>query len=72
MSDGICIQDQVNDITWSPSTSTVFSSVANDGRIEIWDIKLNPLKPQVTHFDKLGGKDEEVVDNTPKTCVRFS
>ena len=72
MSDGICLQDQVNDITWSPITSTVFSSVANDGRIEIWDIKLNALKPQVTHFDKFGPQDEEVVDNTPKTSVRFS
>jgi hypothetical protein len=50
----------------------VFASVADDGRIEIWDIKLNPLNPQTTHFDRFGPKGEETIDHTPKTVVRFS
>ena len=62
----------MNDIQWSPITSTVFASVANDGRVEIWDIKLDPLNPLVTHFDSFGKKGEEVIDNTPKTIVQFS
>jgi WD40 repeat protein len=32
------LKEQVNDIEWSPHTSSVFASVANDGRIEIWDL----------------------------------
>lgn len=43
--------------------------IANDGRIEIWDLFIDPLGPVVTHFDKLeDGHD----DPTPKTIVRFS
>lgn len=53
---GITLQDQVNDIQWSPITSTNFASVSDDGRIEIWDIKEDPLNPLVTHFDKSGKK----------------
>lgn len=63
------LSDQVNDITWSPTTSSVFASVANDGRIEIWDLHRDPLAPVLTHFDKdVSGNDV----NTPKTVVRFS
>lgn len=35
------LRDQVNDICWAPKTSSVFASVANDGRIEIWDLKVD-------------------------------
>jgi WD40 repeat protein len=59
----------VNDICWSPNTSSCFASVANDGRIEIWDLKVNNLNPVKTHFDKLEDGSE---DKTPKTVVRFS
>ena len=47
----------------------MFGSVANDGRIEIWDLKRDVLQPQLTHFDDSseGGKD-----NTPKTIIQFS
>ena len=58
----------MNDIQWSPLTSSVFASVANDGRIEIWDLKLDNLNPKVSYFDKEDGN----IINTPKTCVRFS
>ena len=59
----------MNDICWSPNTSSCFASVANDGRIEIWDLKVNNLNPVKTHFDKLEDGSE---DKTPKTVVRFS
>lgn len=55
-------------MTWSPDTSTTFASVADDGRLEIWDLT-NYLSPMVTHFDKdKEGND----DHTPKTVVRFT
>ena len=47
----------------------MFASVANDGRIEIWDLKIDPLMPVVCHFDKdIAGNDI----NTPKTVVKCS
>ena len=45
------LKDQVNDIQWNPNTSSSFASVANDGRIEIWDLRVEALAPLVTHFD---------------------
>ena len=42
---------QVNDICWSPKTSSVFASVAEDGRVEIWDLHRNNLAPMICHFD---------------------
>ena len=61
------LQSQVNDICWSPLTSSVFGSVTNDGRIEIWDLKRDTLQPQLIHFD--GPADAK--DATPKTVIRF-
>lgn len=63
------LKDQVNDVMWSPDTSTCFASVADDGRLEIWDLKENYLNPVVTHFDKDADGNE---DRTPKTVVRFT
>jgi len=37
------LKQQVNDVCWSPKTSSVFASVANDGRIEVWDLKRDNL-----------------------------
>ena len=31
--------DEINDIEWSPLCSTLFASVAKDGRLELWDLK---------------------------------
>lgn len=59
----------MNDVVWSPHTSSVFASVANDGRVEIWDLYKDNLGPQLTYFDK--NSDGEVL-NTPKTVIRFS
>lgn len=63
------LQQQVNDICWSPKTSSVFASVANDGRIEIWDLKKDSLGPQLIEYDK-DAQNENV--HTPKTVVKFS
>jgi WD40 repeat protein len=49
-------------------TSSRFASVADDGRIEIWDLK-DSLTPLITHFDK---DSEGNAVHTPKTIVRFS
>ena len=69
------LQQQVNDICWSPNTSSVFASVANDGRIEIWDLKKDSLQPQLTEYDRIPGSapdDENGRIHTPKTVVKFS
>jgi len=63
------LKEQVNDINWSPKTSSVFASVANDGRIEIWDLKRDVLSPVLTHFDKDAAQNEIHI---PKTAVKFS
>ena len=63
------LQQQVNDISWSPNTSSVFASVANDGRIELWDLFKDSLAPALEHFDV----DEEGNKiSVPKTVVEFS
>ena len=53
---------------WSPITSSCFASVADDGRIEIWELATEKLAPVFTHFDK---NADGTVDNTAKTIVRF-
>jgi len=63
------LKEQVNDIEWSPTTSSIFASVANDGRVEIWDLFKDNLGPALSHFDK--NSDGEII-NIPKTVVRFS
>jgi len=63
------LQQQVNDICWSPNTSSVFASVANDGRIEIWDLKENTLAPLLDHWDVSPEGDKITI---PKTVVKFS
>lgn len=63
------LQEQVNDVAWSPSTSSVFALVSDDGRVEIWDLYKNNLEPKLTYFDKINKKTRS---NTAKTCVRWS
>ena len=41
------LSTQVNDIEWSHNTSTAFGMVAEDGRLEIWDIYKDTLKPKL-------------------------
>ena len=43
------ITDQINDIEWSPNTSTIFSLVADDGRVELWNC-VDPLQPIIAEF----------------------
>jgi WD40 repeat protein len=62
ISDEHKLKAQVNDIMWSPITSSCFALVADDGRIEIWDLKIDPLAPVKIKFDE---------ERCPKTIVRF-
>jgi WD40 repeat protein len=43
------ITDQINDIEWSPNTSTIFSLVADDGRVELWDCS-EPLQAFIGEY----------------------
>ncbi|EEY54122.1 Axonemal Inner Arm I1 Intermediate Chain Dynein [Phytophthora infestans T30-4] len=38
--------------SWSPSNAGVFAAVAEDGRIELWDLIQSTLDPVVRHFPK--------------------
>ncbi|KAK1942870.1 WD repeat-containing protein 78 [Phytophthora citrophthora] len=38
--------------SWSPSDAAVFAAVAEDGRIELWDLAQSTLDPIVRHFPK--------------------
>ena len=51
-SEDLC--SQVNDIEWSDDTSTIFGCVADDGRIEIWDLARNAVQPILIDIDKDG------------------
>jgi WD40 repeat protein len=37
--------EQVNDVQWCPTNSTVFGTVTNGGYVEIWDISVSTVKP---------------------------
>ena len=43
--------------------------MANDGRVEIWDLKRNSLGPQLEYKDKDPVTGQEIT--TPKTVVKF-
>jgi WD40 repeat protein len=57
------LYDAVNDIEWSPHSSTIFSNVCDDGRVEIWDLSVSNISPIITR------KPETRSD--PSTMVRF-
>ena len=56
------LSHQVNDIEWSWDTSTVFADVADDGRIEIWDLARSAIQPIIINID----------DKAPKKSIKFS
>ncbi|EFJ40856.1 hypothetical protein VOLCADRAFT_77807 [Volvox carteri f. nagariensis] len=37
--------NEINDVQWCPTNSTVFGSVTASGRLEIWDFSLSTVKP---------------------------
>lgn len=39
---------QINDIEWSPFTSTIFAAVIDDGTIEIWDLSKQVIDPIIS------------------------
>lgn len=56
------LSHQINDIEWSDDTSTVFGDVADDGRIEIWDLARSAIQPIIINID----------DSAPKKSIKFS
>lgn len=47
------LTQQINDFEWSPYTSSIFAIVANDGRLEVWDLAKDTMHPLVSKFDIL-------------------
>merc|ERR1711871_958994 len=54
--------EEVTDMCWSPSNSTVFGNVTGDGRLEVWDVNTSTLKPVLT----------SQLENTKLSCLLFS
>ncbi|RHY25496.1 hypothetical protein DYB25_001936 [Aphanomyces astaci] len=50
-------------VAWCPNDATIFGSVTEDGRIEIWDLEQSVLDPIVTHFPK---------EDVHCTCISFA
>lgn len=46
------LQHAVLGVSWCPSQSTMFGTVTEDGRIEIWDVQQSSLDPIITHYPK--------------------
>ena len=63
------LSDVVNDITWSPYSSTVFASVTGDGRVDVWDLDHSEIEPKMSHRPT---QAEAVLGVTPLTCCLFS
>ena len=56
------LSHQINDIEWSNDTSTVFGCVADDGRIEIWNLAKKAIQPIII----------EDIGTVPKKSIKFS
>ena len=54
---------QINDIEWSPYTSTIFACVIDDGTVEVWDLYRGSGDPVAV---------ERSANNIPKKCIKFS
>ena len=53
---------QINDIEWSPFTSTIFGCVIDDGTIEIWDLSKRTIDPIIS----------VCLNKIPKKSIKFS
>lgn len=56
---------QINDIEWSPFTSTIFACVIDDGAIEIWDLAKQTTDPIIVFPSKTG-------DVVSRRTIKFS
>ena len=65
------LSDEVYDLEWSPYCSTLFASVARDGRLELWDLQKKSLDPIYVDWNGKSKADKETI-YTAKTCVRFN
>lgn len=62
------LTDAVNDIEWSPHSSTIFSSVCDDGRVEIWDLAVSNINPIYTKRDR---ERREAARTMVRFCKEF-
>ncbi len=56
----------VNDVAWSPRGPTLFALVAQDGRMELWDISKSLVGPVLSLSQQSAGQERE------RTVVKFS
>ena len=62
----------VNDVSWSPTHATVFGSVTEDGRVQIWDIRESTLDPIVTHYPQKDKDTPETPETLQTTSIIFA
>jgi len=60
----------INDISWSPKQSTLFALVAQDGRVELWDVSVSILDP-IFSWSRTS-EDNRRSDDKVGTSVEFS
>jgi len=70
------LTDVVHDVAWSPTSSTIFGSVAGDGRLEIWDLSQSLLDPAIRIYPEEPradpASDREPTHHPAQTSVLFS
>lgn len=57
---------QVNDVEWSPNTSTIFGSVSDSGEVEIWDLSRQSIDPTIVQ------PQQPNKANVPRKSIKFS
>ncbi|XP_060071866.1 dynein axonemal intermediate chain 4-like [Ylistrum balloti] len=62
------LNKSVYDVTWSPRSSTVFACV-NEGRVEVWDLSLSTLDPQIVSNPTSGAKQTAVTFAKNSECI---
>ena len=61
----------INDVSWSPKHSTLFVLVAQDNRMELWDVAISCFDPIIT-LSCQEGRLKEASDSKDRTVVEFS
>mmetsp|Transcript_14075 Transcript_14075/g.20165 ORF Transcript_14075/g.20165 Transcript_14075/m.20165 type:complete len:557 (+) Transcript_14075:460-2130(+) len=78
--------DAINDVAWSYTSPTVFASVSEDGRLQLYDVSKSSSEPIQTLFSKgvdshIGGQHESTFAENPTkkvtrrpafTCISFN
>ena len=62
----------VTDVTWSPMKSTLFVLLAEDERLEIWDVSSSVIDPIIYHKSEREESNPSGQQTSSKTVVQFS